>query len=178
MSSLSNHKTLEEVVTGGLSATLAESFPGLGQERAGWALWEAAGQAGLAGLQALVCLLLTSPVPRDGPLNLPKALFPYVFASDVLCASTKLPTQRHLEESCWSFQSSAQERVAGRRKMFCFTSGPCYLCTPALSSFCNFFPSEHTSSFLSFWYFYALAALFFWADSLGWGCWHGRTTPD
>ena len=51
--------------------------------------------------------------------------------------------------------------------MFCFTSGPCYLCTPALSSFCNFFPSEHTSSFLSFWYFYALAALFFEQIALG-----------
>lgn len=32
MSSLSNHKTLEEAVTGRLSVTLAESFPGLGQD--------------------------------------------------------------------------------------------------------------------------------------------------
>ena len=53
------------------------------------------------------------------------------------------------------------ERVARGRKMFCFKSGPRYLYTPALSSFCNFFSSEHTFSFLSSWYSYALAGLFF-----------------
>ena len=53
------------------------------------------------------------------------------------------------------------ERVARGRKMFCFRSGPRYLYTPALSSFCNFFSSEHTFSFLSSWYSYALAGLFF-----------------
>lgn len=40
-------------------------------------------------------------------------------------------------------------------------------CTPALSSLCNFFSSEHTSSFLPSWYFYALAGLFFEQIALG-----------
>ena len=53
------------------------------------------------------------------------------------------------------------ERVARGRKMFCFKSEPRYLYIPALSSFCNFFSSEHTFSFLSSWYSYALAGLFF-----------------
>ena len=69
-------------------------FPGLGWNPSLVRAVLRSSGAGRAWLVSrLVCLSLTSSVTQDGPLNLPEASFPYLCATDLLCASTKLPTQ-------------------------------------------------------------------------------------